>query len=495
MYLQNVRFGFACNSSSLHSIVVFDKKIPDYVRDEDAAHGYYDRGAFVLATTDAKKGWIDALLKYAVATQQIPKYIRDWYDQEWGGVPLPEDTYVDHQSRIPLPCYPGSQFINKEFYDELKKHLLADHVVIFGGSDEEPDKRVTYERVMADRKAHAKESHVGVLQDKCFEYARRDPEYGYWVLFNKIDGTKLRFSFDDQPITCASIPELVDVKITDYCTRECSYCYQNSGTKGKHADFSEVRMIVDALAEMGVLEIAWNGGEPTKYPRFLDLLEYTHRKGITSNFTTRNSDWFRDVQNANAFNKYCGRVAFSFETANDQREAEAVATFLQFDRDKRVVMQYIDGVGGWDANSLSYLPVTLLGYKETGRGAHPAYFIRENHIPFKAIMKKLWSVGIDTKYAQDYEKELRAAVSEESYEKLVTAYDGLYSMYIDAVTMTMGPYSYCKKEQLVPIKQRGIRLDALSFRSPYTATIQEYFRGISKKTAEDKSAKNLTQKS
>lgn len=46
------------------------------------------------------------------------------------------------------------------------------------------------------------------------------------ALFNRVDGTKIRFAVGSY--TKAKRPELVDIKITDWCDVGCTFCYQNS---------------------------------------------------------------------------------------------------------------------------------------------------------------------------------------------------------------------------------------------------------------------------
>lgn len=59
----------------------------------------------------------------------------------------------------------------------------------------------------------------------------------------------------------ASVPELVDIKITNYCPFACEFCYQDSTAKGKHASFEELQYIATTLSEMGIFEVACLDGE------------------------------------------------------------------------------------------------------------------------------------------------------------------------------------------------------------------------------------------
>lgn len=50
------------------------------------------------------------------------------------------------------------------------------------------------------------------------------------------DGTKIRSSKEENPKV--EFPESMDIKITDYCDRNCPYCHEKSTTKGIHGDLN-----------------------------------------------------------------------------------------------------------------------------------------------------------------------------------------------------------------------------------------------------------------
>lgn len=58
----------------------------------------------------------------------------------------------------------------------------------------------------------------------------------YRVLFNTKTGTFIRMEDKGfaEPFWCENGPELIDLSITNYCTRECEFCYRQSNHQGKH---------------------------------------------------------------------------------------------------------------------------------------------------------------------------------------------------------------------------------------------------------------------
>lgn len=140
---------------------------------------------------------------------------------------------------------------------------------------------------------------------------RSFPESNYFSVWK--DGKTVRFQIeDDLPITELEFPEFYDVKITDYCSGGCPYCYQSSTTKGGH--------VVDALDKLARIfgtmtpnqrpfQIALGGGNPNEHPEFYDICELLDHYGITPNYTTNGIGLSKDVLDATWW--YCGGVALS----------------------------------------------------------------------------------------------------------------------------------------------------------------------------------------
>lgn len=70
------------------------------------------------------------------------------------------------------------------------------------------------------------------------------------ALFDRRNGTKLRFAIGSY--TKATRPELVDIKITDWCDVGCTFCYQDSTLLGRHASWENLSYVVEELAKYRV---------------------------------------------------------------------------------------------------------------------------------------------------------------------------------------------------------------------------------------------------
>ncbi len=449
MYVHNIRRGFATNSSSTHSMV-FIPKGERTKRDKQLEQGCFGWQEFAAVSPNARALWLSAHLVQN-ASPTCGRDVARALAHSWLGVDPSAlvDVYVDHQSAIDLPKGWDGLGVNKQFFDELKEFVLQDGMVVLGGNDNQDTQEgpIDYRAVLS---VDGRQDHKTV--------ARKDSR-GWWAIFDRRDGTKYHVSFGDKDLSKvdpdkSDVPELVDVKITDFCPYECSFCYQASTKKGRHADMSDIQQIAFVLSEMQTFEVALGGGETTLHPKFLEILETFQRYGVVPNFTTRNLAWLRDPAYAQRVMNTVGAWAFSTEDADQVKKLGALLTTLEWPRDKSPNVQYIVGVGSayQFENVLKEtlnagLKVTLLGPKTTGRGKDHSWDKFEWFKIIREMNKKGLDIGIDTALAQKFSEELKKAkVPEWCYQKE----EGKFSMYIDAVEKTVSPSSYCKPEDKVP---------------------------------------------
>lgn len=134
----------------------------------------------------------------------------------------------------------------------------------------------------------------------------------YQVLFNSKTGAFIRIEDNgyEEPFWCKEGPELIDLSITNYCTRECEFCYRQSNRKGKHLSLKDIQNIVKQAKEIGVLQIALGGGNPNQHPRFVEILRLIRESGIVPSYTTNGLGLSDDILQATS--TYCGAMAVSF---------------------------------------------------------------------------------------------------------------------------------------------------------------------------------------
>lgn len=440
MKILNIREGFACNSSSTHSIILTNRQVND--RDADGDFGW---GTFIAASEGAKRLWMAISLKDNLVgklgmDEATAELIVKHITHVW-----PEDGYVDHQSLISFPRSWDGKSLDLEFAKDFMQYLLDPRVAIYGGNDNSEDPgeppsgdRIYYRSILpVDQGPDASGHHQWV--------SRKDPG-GYWTLFDRVAGDRVRIALDPAKMAVdaqrAAAPELVDLKITDFCTYDCPTCYQGSTRQGKHAAEFDVYRVIDELASNRVFEVAIGGGEPTLHPKFDQIVRYARAKGVVPNFTTRDPRWF--LRNMDII-KDIGAVAVSCDSRTDaERVLRALDVLPLTERELikgKTSIQHILGIDEeWGVQSLFYycreenLPLVLLGYKNSHRGATGKPKVPKKGTWGEWIAKEMKKkkdspvphrLGVDTVLAGELEGKVDA------YR--LTTREGQFSCYIDAV--------------------------------------------------------------
>jgi len=479
--LHKLRLGLACNSSSSHSLILLPEGVEleddwgwsredeeekyselddefqnihmqaELRRQEERESGeLYDFGWnwFTAAAPETKKQYLGQVL-WNMLTRELPEHLAKSILKDWMGVELKEG-YIDHQSLWELPCEYNTRFPDKEFYEDLSQFILNNRLVILGGNDNEegPHK-------YADK---GERTTVSLPEDgRSYFVCRKDELYNFWTFFWPETGAKTRvtLSGNTEPER-ASVPELVDVKINDYCPFACTYCYQDSTPDKGHASRSDLYYLFDTFAAHKVFEVALGGGEPTMHPEFVEILQMAREKGIVPNFTTKNVGWLKDQVQCAKIMEHAGAFAFSVEKADT---IDDIATLVHVNgiSKSRANIQIVMGtltereftqiVERCYAQKLS---LTLLGFKHTGRG------VEFNPKPYQWWLKvlqmlrrekKLHNICIDTAIAKEFEEEILAL---DIPKYVFETTEGRFSMYVDAVARKAGPSSYCEEVQYVP---------------------------------------------
>lgn len=84
-------------------------------------------------------------------------------------------------------------------------------------------------------------------------------------------------------------PELVDISVSNRCTKGCAFCYRDSRPDGELMSLEAYEYVLEQLTSPlwgAPFQVALGGGEPLEHPQFLGILEATAVRGIVANFTT-----------------------------------------------------------------------------------------------------------------------------------------------------------------------------------------------------------------
>jgi hypothetical protein len=428
MKISNIRLGHATNSSSSHSIIIVppDTAIPSTHSDYEGEYGWEN---FLLTDSHSKLAYLAACVGNDLVSQygESIAYLvmRDLFpDHCWT-----DDWYVDHASCIDLPLDARTRQPSLQLLKELKEYLQRQDIVIMGNHDSDGYYPLSGTPIPYPVTAAINIDYVALKSDH------------WWTLYYKPTGAKIRFSFHDNPpeLLRSSAPELIDMKITDYCEVGCKYCYQDSTKQGVHAPLKKIKEYIDAAANSGVFEIALGGGEPTTHPNFVEILKYAHDKGITPNFTTKvlPSKWSGELLNATR--KYVGAFAVSISNSWDVEELAAAALLTE----TKAIAQCVVGVpSDWQMKSIieqcqeEQIALTLLGYKEVGRGKS---FSKRKQAITPELLESAWKLSVDTAFVEQYSDVLDEVGIE---TVLRVPGEGRFSMYVDVVAEKAGISSY-----------------------------------------------------
>lgn len=190
--------------------------------------GQFGWQSFVLSRPESKMQYLAVQMRSAIKHATKSDFLTRAAMKELlegTGYEIPDsEAYVDHQSMWQMP-HTNKGELHWEFFEALRTYIQRNDVVILGGNDNDGDSTPSTPNGTT-------EDHVTkwLKGDREGTIIRQDKDW--WVLFNVSNGTKIRFSFNDSAgqYLKATNPELVDIKITDYCPFGCDFCAP-AGTK------------------------------------------------------------------------------------------------------------------------------------------------------------------------------------------------------------------------------------------------------------------------
>jgi hypothetical protein len=466
MRIHNIRYGFATNSSSSHSIVLLSTPAPDDGQDTYQEFGW---DHFTIGNEENKLAYVGQAVKsnlqslHNLSQEDAATLAEKYVDLERGKID--PTGYIDHQSVFQLPVHPVFKNswrcpkLHKKYIQQLLDVVKDPNVVILGGSDnDDEDHHLSslgteiLSRIMCDGRA-------GTV------WGRYDEAGKFWSLFDIEQGYKVRFSFSDDVVSAekSEVPELVDLKITDFCDRGCSYCYQDSKKTGEHGKPDVIKRIISCLSDLETFEVTFGGGEPTSHPQFFEILQHCASVGIVANFTTADIDFviknYEQIQSIGCVGGIGYSAGYGFDT---EKLAKLFALNDRHSRPK-ITLHVVEGMVS--NNSLEQtikqadmfgFGVLVLGFKETGRATKPAYNKKEFNLEkvLDGFFEKKWWTGphlsLDTMLVNKHKDWLH----KHSDPVMFTSREGAHSMYIDGVKQTMHASSYDESEG-VPIAFGG----------------------------------------
>ena len=141
---------------------------------------------------------------------------------------------------------------------------------------------------------------------------REHTEQHYRTVFNRKTGFFVRKEEKGWPEPTWAIdgPELIDLSITNFCKRECTFCYRKANAANyHHLSLEDVCAVVEQASDCGTLQMALGGGNPNQHPDFVKILRLIREHGIVPSYTTNGDGLTEDILRATA--DCCGAMAVS----------------------------------------------------------------------------------------------------------------------------------------------------------------------------------------
>lgn len=246
------------------------------------------------------------------------------------------------------------------------------------------------------------------------------------------DGTKIRYSKEDE--FKAKFPECMDIKITNYCDRNCKMCHENSTIEGKHGDILNVNFI-NTLNPY--TEIALGGGNPLSHPDLVQFLKICRSKRIIVNMTVNQIHFMNNLNFIDILieRKLIHGLGVSLVNATDD-------FFNELNKRNNTVLHIINGLINEETLNKLYnknLKILILGYKQFRRGVDlynkDFIEIETNKLMLynnlKTLIEKSKVVSFDNLAIEQL--KVKRLMSEEEWNEFYMGDDGKFTMYIDLV--------------------------------------------------------------
>lgn len=235
------------------------------------------------------------------------------------------------------------------------------------------------------------------------------PKENYKIIFDRKSGffARIESKGHREPFWAESGPELLDISITNWCDRNCGFCYRDSNTNGVHMSLEDYEFLIKEAASMNVLQVALGGGNPNQHPEFIKILEITRNKyGIVPSFTTNGRGLTKEILEASR--EYCGAVAVSaYKPYNELHEILKRLLKFEIKTNIHFLLDYysINTAIKWLKNGHDFLrycnAIIFLNYKPVGRKKNLDLLLRKSsklYDLFKTIDEKVFpfKIGFDS---------------------------------------------------------------------------------------------------
>lgn len=262
----------------------------------------------------------------------------------------------------------------------------------------------------------------------------------YMVHINLKNGTKVR----ENDLDCfkADTVESADIKITNFCDRECPFCHENSTLDGKHGNLFGHKFLDNLHPYM---ELAIGGGNPLAHPQLEEFLQYCAEKKFIPSMTVNQIHFEKE------FDRICNLLGEKLIYGLGISLVKITPEFIE--KVKQIptaVIHVINGVHTVEQLKQlkdNNLKILILGYKEVRRGIQN-YKNNKDKIDFtktdlftnlKNIIDEQWFKVVSFDNLSLKQLDVKRLLSDEEWNSMYMGDDGLEgegtsaSMFIDLV--------------------------------------------------------------
>ena len=264
------------------------------------------------------------------------------------------------------------------------------------------------------------------------------------------DGTKVREN--DLDCFCPDYPESIDLKITNYCTRGCEYCHENSTADGKAADLASLDFLATMLP---YTEVAIGGGNPLSHPDLIPFLKALRGYKLIPNMTVNQKDFLKNrslLQTLTEQGLIFGLGVSYVPCTRDEHDMLVVA-LKEF---PNAVIHVINGIiKVSELKSLAWndFKLLILGYKDFRRGSEyrvghmeqVAFHKYELWSQLDQIIRSGWFSAVSFDNLAIKQLDVDRMMSKAAWSEFYMGDDGTHTMYIDGVNREFAVSSVSKE--------------------------------------------------
>ncbi len=207
----------------------------------------------------------------------------------------------------------------------------------------------------------------------------------------------------------APIPELIDISVSNHCTKGCIFCYRDSLPNNKFMSLKDYEFVLKSVYDNkwgNVFQVALGGGEPLEHPDIIEILKITRKYGVVPNFTTNALHASNRI--ASQIKPLVGAVAISYQNIDAITSSnasvfieEGVKTNIHYLLNRKNIYQGIEILEGKYNELLDgFNSIVFLTYKPMGRGTGDLCLELNNSLSrFCALIQTqncMINVGVDS---------------------------------------------------------------------------------------------------